>query len=253
MLPTLFLSHGAPTLAISATPASDFLRSLAARLPKPKAILIASGHWEEAAPSLGLGPETVHDFYGFPEALYRLQYPAPSARDVALRAHGLLKKSDLPSRIDEGHGRDHGVWIPLMLAWPDASVPVVQLSLIDGGSSDEHFALGRALKPLRDEGVLIIGSGSATHNLRARPTPKPAEWATSFMGWLDRTLEAGDDAALQQWRVQAPYAEINHPTPEHFEPIMIARGAAAGESVTPLHASWEFGSLSMNAYQFGAH
>lgn len=252
MLPTLFLSHGAPTLAISQTPASDFLRSLAARLPRPKAVLIASGHWEDATPSLGLGPETVHDFYGFPDALYRLRYPAPAARDVAKRAHEFLKQNDLPSRIDEGHGRDHGVWIPLMLAWPDANVPVVQLSLIDGGSAEEHFALGRALKPLRDEGVLIVGSGSATHNLRARPTPKPAEWATSFVGWLDHTLDARDDGALQRWRADAPYAEINHPTPEHFEPIMIARGAAAGELSTRLHASWEFGSLSMNAYQFGA-
>lgn len=252
MLPTLFLSHGAPTLAISATPAGDFLRSLAARLPKPKAVLIASGHWEETAPTLGLGAETVHDFYGFPDALYRLQYPAPLARDVAKRAQELLKQHDLPARVDEGRGRDHGVWIPLMLAWPEADVPVVQLSLIDGGSAEDHFALGRALKPLREDGVLIIGSGSATHNLRARPTPQPAEWATRFVDWLDHTLEARDDATLQRWRTDAPYAEINHPTAEHFEPIMIARGAAAGEASTRLHASWEFGSLSMNAYMFGA-
>ena len=250
-LPTLFVSHGAPTLAIQKTPASDFFRSLAARLPKPKAVLMVSAHWEEAGVTLGLGTETIHDFYGFPPALYQLKYEAPPARDVATRAAGLLRKADIGVRIDETRGRDHGAWMPLILSWPQAEFPVAQLSLIAGGDAATHFAIGRALKPLRDEGVLIVGSGSATHNLRARPTPQPAEWASAFVGWLDRTLEARDDAALQDWRRVAPYAEINHPTPEHFEPIMVARGAAAGEAMTPLHASYEFGSLSMNAYAFG--
>jgi len=250
-LPTLFVSHGAPTLALQKTPASDFFRTLAARLPKPKAVLIASAHWEEPAPTFGLGTETIHDFYGFPDALYRLQYPAPPATDLANRAVALLKEAGHAARIDETRGRDHGAWMPLILGWPDMDVPVTQLALVEGASPAEHFAIGRALKRLRDEGVLIVGSGSATHNLRARPTPAPAEWASAFVAWLDSTLSERDDEALRNWRTSAPYAEINHPTPEHFDPIMIPRGAAEGEASTPLHASWEFGSLSMNAYAFG--
>jgi 4,5-DOPA dioxygenase extradiol len=251
-LPTLFVSHGAPLLAIGHTPASDFFRSLAGRLPAPKAVVIVSAHWEEAVPSVGLGSETIHDFYGFPPALYQMQYPAPVADRAASRAVALLSDAGIAARVDPTRGRDHGAWVPMILAWPKLDVPVVQLSLIAGGAPQAHFAVGQALKPLRDEGALIIGSGSATHNLRARPTPAPAEWATGFVGWLDRTLASGDDAGLLAWRTAAPYAEINHPTAEHFDPIFVARGAAPGEAVTRLHHSWEFGSLSMNAYAFGA-
>jgi len=251
-MPTLFLSHGAPTLAINNTAASAFLKTLAAHVPAPQAVLVISAHWEEATPTLGLGTDTIHDFYGFPQQLYRMTYPAQPARDVAERAVALLHAADVAAGVDVSRGRDHGVWIPLMLAWPKAQVPVAQLSLVRGADPAVHFAIGQALKPLRDEGVLIIGSGSATHNLRARPTPAPAEWATSFADWLDRTLESGDDAALQDWRRAAPYAEINHPSAEHFDPIFVARGAASGEPARKLHQSWEFGSLSMNAYAFGA-
>lgn len=250
-MPTLFLSHGAPTVAITRTPASDFLKSLAARVGRPKAVLMISAHWEEVRPTLGLGSETIHDFYGFPEALYRLQYPAPVARDVAARAMQLLRAADIPAEKDDARGRDHGAWTPMILAWPGADVPVTQLSLVGGAAPEPHFAIGRALRPLRNEDVLIVGSGSATHNLRARPTPAPAEWATRFVDWLDRVLEAGDDTALKDWRRAAPHAEINHPTTEHFDPIFVARGAAAGETAMKLHASWEFGSLAMNAYAFG--
>ncbi|NOT39811.1 MAG: dioxygenase [Alphaproteobacteria bacterium] len=248
-MPTLFLSHGAPTVVLSKTPASAFLRSLASHVPAPKAILVVSAHWEAARPTVGLGVDTIHDFYGFPKPLYELQYPAPLARDVATRAAALLKPADVA--VDATRGRDHGVWTPLILAWPDAQVPVVQVSLVGGAAPQTHYDIGRALAPLRNEGVLIVGSGSATHNLRARPTPAPAEWATRFVGWLDGTLTRGDDAALLDWKHAAPHAEINHPTPEHFDPIFVARGAAAGEAATLLHASYEFGSLSMNAYSFG--
>ncbi len=249
-MPTLFLSHGAPTVVMQQTPAAAFLRSLAAHVPVPKAILVVSAHWEEARPTVGLGVETIHDFFGFPKPMYELRYPAPLAREVADRAAQLLKPAQVA--MDHARGRDHGVWTPLMLAWPDAHIPVVQVSLVGGAAPQRHYDIGRALAPLRDEGVLIIGSGSATHNLRARPTPAPAEWATQFIGWLDATLASGDDAALLDWRHAAPHAGINHPTPEHFDPIFVARGAAAGEATTLLHASYEFGSLSMNAYAFGA-
>jgi len=249
-MPTLYLSHGAPTVVMSNTLASAFLRSLSTRVPAPKAILVVSAHWEEARPTVGLGTDTIHDFYGFPQPLYELKYPAPLARDAAAHATELLKPAQVA--IDQTRGRDHGVWTPLMLAWPKADIPVVQLSLVGGAPAHAHFEIGRALAPLRDEGVLIVGSGSATHNLRARPTPMPADWATQFVGWLDGTLARGDDAALLDWKRAAPHAEINHPTSEHFDPIFVARGAAAGEPATTLHASYEFGSLAMNAYACGA-
>jgi 4,5-DOPA dioxygenase extradiol len=172
------------------------------------------------------------------------------ARDVAERATLLLKPAN--GSVDSTRGRDHGVWSPLILAWPEAQIPIVQVSLVRGAVPQTHYEIGRALSPLRDEGVLIIGSGSATHNLRARPTPTPADWATQFVGWLDDALATGDDAALLEWKRVAPHAEINHPSSEHFDPIFVARGAAAGEPNTKLHASYEFGSLAMNAYAFGA-
>lgn len=249
-MPTIFLSHGAPTVVVANTPASEFLRSLATTLPVPKAILVISAHWEEARPTVGLGPDTIHDFYGFPQPLYDLRYPAPPAEAVAARAAQLLAPFGVT--VDATRGRDHGVWTPLLLAWPDAKIPVVQISFIGGGAPQAHYDIGRALAPLRDEGVLIIGSGSATHNLRARPTPAPAEWATQFIGWLDDALARGDDTTLLEWKRTAPHAEINHPTSEHFDPIFVARGAAVDEPVTKLHTSYEFGSLSMNAYAFGA-
>jgi 4,5-DOPA dioxygenase extradiol len=249
-MPTIFLSHGAPIVVMSNTPAAAFLRSLSAHVLAPKAILVVSAHWEAPRPTLGLGAETIHDFYGFPQPLYELRYPAPVAQDVARRAAALLETAGIA--IDAARGRDHGVWTPLLLAWPKAEIPVVQLSLVAGAPPSRHYEIGRALAPLRDEGVLIIGSGSATHNLRARPTPHPADWATQFIGWLDTALATNDDTALLDWKRTAPHAEINHPTSEHFDPIFVARGAAAGETCTQLHASYEFGSLSMNAYAFGA-
>ena len=245
-MPTLFVSHGAPTLAATRSPASDFLRSLSARVPKPKAILVVSAHWEEVRSTLGLSAETIHDFYGFPKPLYELQYPAPVAHDVAQRGAALLKGATA------ARGRDHGAWVPLLLAWPHADIPVVQLSLVGGATPHAHYEIGRSLMPLRNEGVLIVGSGSATHNLRALGEGAPAGWATRFIGWLDQTLAANDDDMLLDWQRAAPDARMNHPTSEHFDPIFVARGAAPGEPSTLLHASYEFGSLAMNAYAFGA-
>jgi 4,5-DOPA dioxygenase extradiol len=230
IMPVLFVSHGAPTMVISNTPASIAMRSLARHVAKPKAILVISAHWEERGPVLGLGTETIHDFYGFPQELYRLQYPAAPATETATQAADLLTTAGFAPRVDSARGRDHGVWSPLLLAWPQADVPVVQLALNTNEDNAGLFAMGRALTPLREEGVLIIGSGSATHNLRARPTPAPADWASEFADWLDRTLDAGDDDALLKWQDLAPQARINHPTTEHFDPMLVARGAADGSA-----------------------
>lgn len=253
MFPTFFVSHGAPTLALQRTAATTFFRSLSTLVERPKAILVVSAHWETDVPTVGTGTETIHDFHGFPEPLYQLRYEPTPAKDVAAHAVAVLKGIGETVAEDAIRGRDHGMWVPLLLAWPEADIPVAQVSLVHGAPASRHFRIGQALKPLRDEGVLIIGSGSATHNLRhLSPNGQTAPWATAFISWLDTTLERNDDAGLQAWQTSAPHARMNHPTPEHFDPIFVARGAAAGEKTTLVHSSWEFGSLSMNAYRFGA-
>lgn len=252
MLPTFFVSHGAPTLALQSTAATDFFRQLPTLVERPRSILVVSAHWETAQPTVGTGTETIHDFYGFPEPLYRLRYEPRPASDVAERARQLLAAAGEPVVTDPVRGRDHGMWVPLLLAWPQADIPVVQVSLVHGAPASRHFRMGEALRPLREEGVLIIGSGSATHNLRQlSPSGATAPWASAFTAWLDSTLATKDDAALQSWQTAAPHARMNHPTPEHLDPIFVARGAAAGEKSDKVHSSWEFGSLSMNAYRFG--
>ena len=252
MLPTFFISHGAPTLVLQRTAASAFLKQLSTLVERPKAILIVSAHWEEALLTIGTGTETIHDFYGFPEALYRLNYPAPVAGEVATQAAALLELANEPCVANNQRGRDHGMWVPLMLAWPRADIPVAQLSLVRGASPERYFEIGQALRVLREDGVLIIGSGSASHNLRYIPSTTTAPWAAAFIDWLNATLDARDDQALLAWQSVAPHAQTNHPTTEHFDPIFIARGAAAGETSSLVHASWEFGSLPMNVYRFGA-
>jgi len=252
LLPTFFVSHGAPTLALQRTAATAFFRNLSALVERPKAILMVSAHWETAQATVGTGTETIHDFYGFPEPLYQLKYEPRAADDVAGRAVAALQGIGERVTRDGVRGRDHGMWVPLLLAWPAADIPVAQVSLIHGATPSRHFKIGEALRPLRDQGVLIIGSGSATHNLRQlSPSGATAPWASDFIGWLNTTLEAKDDAALQSWQTVAPHPQTNHPTPEHFDPIFVARGAAAGERSELVHSSWEFGSLSMNAYRFG--
>jgi 4,5-DOPA dioxygenase extradiol len=256
MLPTLYVSHGSPMLAIEQGVGRDFLRSMGALLPRPKAILCVSAHWETDEPSLSAAarPETIHDFYGFPEALYRLRYPAPGVPDLARRAAGLLREAGLPALLDGTRGLDHGAWSPLLLAYPQADVPVVQLSLQTGRDGRHHLRVGRALRPLRDEGVLILGSGSAVHNLRElmRGSHAPiADWAREFDDWLAACVAAGDLAALADYRRLAPQAPRAHPSEEHYLPILVAAGAAEGEPTAALYRAIAMGALSMSAFRFG--
>lgn len=257
-LPTLFVSHGAPTLAIVDSPASRFLRELGKTLPRPKAILVASAHWETRggpAVSLAARPDTVHDFGGFPDALFAIQYPAPGAPGVAARAASRLAQAGIATAQSPTRGLDHGAWVPLHLMYPDADIPVAQISIVRGASPAEHERIGRALTPLRDEGVLIIGSGSLTHNLyefRGQPIDVAApEWVSTFGDWMKARLAANDLPALRDYRTQAPHAERNHPTEEHLLPLYVALGAA-GESARAerLHASYEYGILAMDVYAF---
>ena len=250
-MPTIFVSHGSPTLILDDVPARSFLASLGRQLPKPKAIIAVSAHWDTDMPAVSLArkPETIHDFYGFPEPLYRLRYAAPGAPALAERVAKLTGAAHDPHR-----GLDHGAWVPAMLGWPEADIPIFQLSVQPGQSPAHHIALGRKLAALREEDVLVMGSGGATHNLRALVRDgdwEPEPWARAFDDWLAETLEKGDEAALADYRARAPYAREAHPTDEHFLPLHVAFGAAGeGARGRALHRSFTLGNLSMASYAF---
>ena len=257
-LPTIFLSHGSPMLALRDSPARRFLQGLGKSLARPAAILVVSAHWETRggpAVSLASRPETIHDFGGFPRALFELRYPAPGAPAAAERAAALLDGAGIEVGRSAERGLDHGAWVPLSLMYPEADIPVTQLSLVHGAGPADHERLGQALAALRHEGVLVLGSRSLTHNLgevRGQGTDAPApHWVDEFEAWTRARLEAGDRAALLDYRKQAPFAERNHPTDEHLLPLFVAMGAAGpGARATRLHASVEHGVLAMDAYAF---
>ncbi|HET7634130.1 MAG TPA: class III extradiol ring-cleavage dioxygenase [Burkholderiales bacterium] len=258
ILPSLFVSHGAPTLALDPGKTGAALARLAAGIARPTAILVASAHWSGSALALGASerPETIHDFGGFPEALYRIGYPAPGAPDLALRAQQLLAAHGFEAALDAGRGLDHGAWVPLRLMYPDADIPVMQISLQPRLGPEHHYRIGKALAPLRNEGVLILASGSLTHNLSelgAYDSDSPApEWVDLFQQWVAQRVEANDIDALLRYRELAPAAIRNHPTEEHFMPLFVALGAAGGEYYAQrIDSGTTYGILAMDAYVFG--
>jgi 4,5-DOPA dioxygenase extradiol len=255
-LPTLFLSHGAPDLPLQNAPVTDFLRSLHQQLPTPKAILIVSAHWYSKIPtvSAATAPRTIHDFSGFPAELYTLNYPAPGSPELADRIVTLLTQAGISAQIDPSRGFDHGTWTPLILAYPNADIPIVQLSIQYHRDVQYHWQLGQALAALRQEGVLIIGSGSATHNLNAfmpQYDATPPDWVQQFDQWLGESIVEQDWQRLMQYRQLAPYAHENHPTEEHLLPLFVALGAAGSDAQgIQLHRSYTYGAFSMAAYSF---
>ena len=256
-LPTLFLSHGSPMHAISPGVVGDAWAALGKRLGKPHAILIASAHWETSLPMVtgNPRPQTIHDFGGFPKALYEISYPAHGSPKLASRVTSLLKDADITAGIDGCRGLDHGAWVPLRWMYPHADVPVVQLAVQPARGTAHHLALGRALAPLRRENVLIIGSGHATHNLRDWMTHgnqvQPIAYAVQFSQWLEKTLSAHDERALVDYRDRAPAATRAHPTDEHFLPLFIAFGAADDDSkVERVVEGFENGALARDSFLF---
>jgi 4,5-DOPA dioxygenase extradiol len=259
-MPVLFLSHGSPTMPFDNVPARDFLMRLGSRLPKPRAILCISAHWEAAVPSItaSRAPATIHDFHGFPGALYELQYDVPGDPELAARIATMLEAGGINALQSSERGLDHGVWSPLMLVYPQSGIPVMQLSLVQRGSTLDHIAIGRLLAPLRAEGILIVASGGAVHNLRAVEWSNravPPDWAREFDRWLQMAIASGDLAILADYRRQSSVAALAHPTEEHLMPVFVALGAAAGAAAQvtgrQIHASFTFGSLSMAAYAWG--
>jgi 4,5-DOPA dioxygenase extradiol len=257
--PTLFLSHGSPTLAIEHSRARDFLTGYGKTLGKPRAIVIASAHFETGRPAVSgdARPSMIYDFRGFPEELYRIVYPAPGDPAVAIKVAGLLQAAGFAPAIAKDRGYDHGTWVPLSLLYPDADIPVVQLSVQPQLGAQHHLNLGRALASLKRENILVIGSGTASHNLheffRGRrdvnaPTP---EWVSAFDEWIREKAEAGATDDLVHYRDRAPHARENHPSEEHFVPFHVALGAAGeGAKGERIHASHHCGILTMDAYAF---
>lgn len=257
MFPALFLSHGSPMMALTESPARDFLRGLGRQLGRPDAILVASAHWETPAPALNsvVRNETIHDFYGFPPALFAMRYEPPGAPAVAETAAALLSKSGLPAGIDPNRGLDHGAWVPLILMYPEAEIPVLQLSIQSQRDPTHHHRVGAALASLRKQNVLIIGSGSFTHNLSqlrrdAVDGPQPPD-VTAFGDWFDTTITGHRTGDLLNYRALAPYAQQQHPTDEHLLPLFVALGAGGNDAAPErLHSSAMYSSLRMDAYAF---
>ena len=250
-LPALFVSHGAPSMIIEDCPTRGFLRQLGKDIGRPKAIVSVSAHWTTVEPRVTMHPHpaTLYDFSDFPDELYDLTYQAPGDPVLARRVLTLLSSKGISGEKDMARGYDHGAWAPLMLMYPEADIPVIQLSIQPHKGAEYHVALGKALQPLRDEGVLILASGSATHNLRdyfgRSIDSQPPEYVKEFANWLKRSVSEGAAAELLDYVNKGPHALRNHPTPEHFLPLFVAM--ADGDKGTVLHDSFTYGVISMMA------
>lgn len=256
-LPVVFLSHGAPTLAVEDGSDTQAWASLAAQLPRPESILAVSAHWDtdEPAASTSERPETIHDFFGFPRELHEQRYPAPGAPELARRVVARLSAAGLRSSLDATRGLDHGAWVPLKWMYPQADIPATQLSVQSHRGPRHHYDVGRALAGLRDEATLILASGGIVHNLRdlewhMRGTRQASGWARDFNDWIATRVKAGAVDELIDYRRLAPQAERSHPTEEHFDPFFVALGAG-GMPVRRLELGFDLGSLGMDGYVFG--
>ncbi len=255
---SLFVSHGAPDLLTTSCPAQTFLLSLGQELARPEAIIVISAHHDSTGVEISSGsnPETIHDFWGFDPELHQIKYGAPGAPVLAQKIAKDLAKIGMKPNLDSERGFDHGAWVPLGLMFPAANIPVVQVSLNRNQNADWHFRLGKGLKPFRDQNILVIGSGSLTHNLRAfgqnrksidSPTPN---WVSGFNDWVHNKILNRDQHAIIEALDEAPNAKDNHPTDEHFLPFIVALGAGDISTARRIHKSYTYGVLSMDAYSF---
>ncbi len=249
-------------LAITPSKANAFLRGLAATLPRPDAVIVASPHFPALIPIVVAdpNPETIYDFRGFPPELSRITYPAPGDPALAADVVGLIGEAGFDVRTLERRGFDHGTWVPFSLIWPEADIPIVQLSIQPRQDAAYHTRLGTALRPLRDRNILVVGTGAITHNLGelmrnglADLDAEPESWAAGFADWIAERAERGDREALTDYRANAPSAVRAHPEDDHFLPFFVALGAAGeGAPSQRIHRSIEYGALTMDAYLFGA-
>jgi 4,5-DOPA dioxygenase extradiol len=255
-MPVVFISHGAPDALLKAPDTVNCWREIGKRIPEPKGILVVSAHWETAVPtvSLAAAPATINDFSGFSPELHQMQYPAPGAPALAERTMSLLSSEGIPVAAHPNRGLDHGAWVPLSVMFPRAQVPVTQLSLTRQGTA-AHFAMGRALTPLRNEGVLIVASGAITHNFgwlnrHASNTSPPLPKALAFADWVGEQLVAQNIPPLMDYR-NARYGAEAHPAEDHILPLFVALGAAGDELSEQYRPAFTYGGLAMDAYGWG--
>lgn len=257
-LPALFVPHGAPTFALDPGEAGAALADFARKLVRPKAVLVISAHWDTELPTFSAAcrPETIHDFYGFPPALYAIRYPVCGAVAWAMEARTLLEEAGFSVVLDPQRGLDHGAWVPLRVMYPDASVPVVAMSVQSRLGPRHHYRLGQALAPLRDAGVLIVASGNLTHNLGHFGAGRQGnaislDYVPAFQQWWRQRIEAGDIESLLDYRAKAPGAVEAHPTEEHLLPFFVALGAGGDRfSAQAVYSGVEYGMLVMDSYAF---
>ena len=254
--PAIFIGHGNPMNALQNNPYTDAWRRIGERMPKPRAILAISAHWSVpmTAVTVSAAPRTIHDFGGFPPELYGVQYPAPGAPQLAAKLQRLL--APLPVVLDDSWGLDHGTWSVLMHVYPHADIPVVQLSINEAQPAAAHFEIGQRIAPLRDEGVLIMGSGNLVHNLHAyawgRHMPEPYDWATRFEITARKLMLAQDYAPLIDYEILGTDAMLCIPTPEHYLPLLYVLGARRpSDALTFPVEGVDGGSISMLSVQIG--
>ena len=258
-LPTLFVPHGAPTFALRSGAAGAALQAFSKHLPPVRTVVIISAHWETPTPTVGFAvrPQTIHDFYGFPEPLYAIQYPATGCPEVAEEVAKAIEAAGIsrtPVTRDLQKGLDHGAWVPLRLLFPNADVPVVPLSLPWRGDATAAYRLGQSLTGLREKGILVIGSGSMTHNLHDYQMQRALPYVSHFTNWFAERVAANDIPALLDYRNQAPHAVHAHPSQEHLLPFFVALGAAgkAGETFSGqrFYSGIDDYVIAMDAYAF---
>lgn len=254
-IPPLFISHGSPMFALEKGQAAEMLSALGRQLPRPKAILVASAHWDTRAPAVSTAtrPDTIHDFYGFPAALYQLRYLPPGAVETATQAAALLHAAGLPCSAEPKRGLDHGAWVPLLFQYPAADIPVAQISIQTRLGPAAALGIGRLLAPLADEGVLLMGSGSITHNFQeldaGAPAGHAAPWVNEFVDWMAQQVADGNEQALLDYRRLAPHGAKAHPSEDHLVPLHFALGAARCRG-RRLPGGVTLGSLSMDSFVF---
>ena len=253
-MPVIFAAHGAPILLDDTLWMAE-LSAWARAMPKPKSVLMISAHWEQRPTTLGATQSVplIYDFYGFPERFYQTQYASPGAPELAERVRELLRQNNVPHVDDPKRGLDHGAYVPLVAMYPQADVPVLQISL-PGLLPKELVELGRTLSPLRDEGVLIFGSGFLTHNMRYAFQPGIPTWAREFDSWVQSALSQLDVESLMDFRARAPSAQLALPTWEHYAPVLVAAGAAIDEhpaTTFPITGFWMDGAFTKRSVQFG--
>ncbi|CAM2810501.1 DODA-type extradiol aromatic ring-opening family dioxygenase [Vibrio diazotrophicus] len=258
-MPALFLSHGSPMMALEHSQTTEFFKQLSDKFPEPKAIVIFSAHYDRRGPvtiTSGHTLGTIHDFYGFPKPLYDIDYSAKGAPELAQKAAKLLQDAGISAQLDSNQGLDHGAWIPMLYMYPQKNVPIIQVSINSYMDAVSHYEIGRWLRPLREEGVLFVGSGGISHNLREifAPVQDPhrVEKVNQFTGWVSDQLASGNISALLDYLNQAPHARFNHPTPDHYLPLPCILGTSYDDEVGQvLHRAIDLEILALDAYGFG--